>query len=62
LVHWSNLVFVIHSITGPDLLFIIDPVTVADVRFVVEDSQDEKRDGKSKKERERNEFIEVESY
>jgi hypothetical protein len=53
--HCSNLVFVIDSITGPDLLVIIDSLTVADVRFLIEDSQDEKRERRSKKERERNE-------
>jgi hypothetical protein len=49
-------VFVIDSITGPelffiidsfgaaDLLFIIDSLTIADVRLLIEDSQDEKRE------------------
>jgi hypothetical protein len=67
--HYSNLVLVIDSITGPDLLFIIhsfavadllfiiDSLTVADMRFLIKDSQDEKRERRSKKERERNEFI-----
>jgi hypothetical protein len=55
--HWSNLVFVIDSITGPDLFFIIDSLIVADVRFVIEDSREEKRERRLKKERERNEFI-----
>jgi hypothetical protein len=65
----SNLVFAIDSITSPDLLFItdlfavtdpflvIDSLTVADVRFFIEDSRVEKRQRRSKKERERNEFI-----
>jgi hypothetical protein len=68
--HCSNLVFVIDSITGTDLffiidsfavadlLFIIDSLTVADVRFLIGDSQDEKRERRSKKKREPNEFIE----
>jgi hypothetical protein len=47
--HWSNLVFVIDSITGPDLLFIIDSLTVADVPFLIKDNQDEKRERKSKR-------------
>jgi hypothetical protein len=54
--HGSNLLFVIHSITGPDLLSIIDSfavadllftmasLTVADVRFLIKHSQDEKRE------------------
>jgi hypothetical protein len=44
-------------ITRPDLLFIIDSLTVADAQFLIEDSQDEKRERRSKKERERNKFI-----
>jgi hypothetical protein len=49
---------VIDSITGRDLLFIIDSLTVADVRLLIEDSQEERRERRSNKERERNEFIE----
>jgi hypothetical protein len=55
----SNLVFVIDSIIDPDLLLIIHSLTVADVRFLIEDGQDEKRERRSKKERGRNEFIEL---
>jgi hypothetical protein len=55
LAHSSNPVFAIDSITSPDLLFIIDSLIVADVRFLIEDSRDEKKQRRSKKERERNE-------
>jgi hypothetical protein len=41
--HCSKLLFVIDSITGPDLLFIIDSFAVANAPFLIEDSQDEKR-------------------
>jgi hypothetical protein len=37
-----------------DLLFAIDSLTVADVHFLIEDSQDEKRERRSKKEDEGN--------
>jgi hypothetical protein len=50
--HRSNLVFVIDSTTDRDLHFIIDSLTVADVRFLIEDSQDQRRERRSKKERE----------
>jgi hypothetical protein len=48
----------IDSFAIADLLFVTDSLTVADVRFLIEDSQHEKRGRKSKKERERNGFIE----
>jgi hypothetical protein len=44
--------------TGLDLLFITDSFAAADVCFLIEDSQDEERERKSKKEEKRNEFIE----
>jgi hypothetical protein len=50
---WSNLLFVIDLITGPDLLFITDSLTVADMRFPMEGRQDEKRERRLTKEDER---------
>jgi hypothetical protein len=41
-----------------DCLFVIGALTVTDACFFVDDSQDEKRERRSKKQRERNEFIE----
>jgi hypothetical protein len=52
---YFDFLFVIDSHTVADLLFLINSITVSDAPLAIEDSSDEKRDGRSRKEEDRRE-------